>query len=595
MRVKIIVLSLILFVMVFFGCPDDKKSTNPVTDHSTVSKEIDTRGGTIIHPDGVQLDIEEATFTSSVQIKVKALTDKEVASLLPTGMERLSTAFSIDIGENTPNIPIKITFPLSEADKQRDPGTQGIYRYDGETTTFVGAITTEDKIYTFMKKFSITYHGYGDPYVMKKFCFWNDGPNDAWVSVINYKPIYPDITLTPSDAGGAWPSYAAPEGDQMENRGWFPIGSYQFCAQWVDPVFGKRYRIVGGYPPNWTYFLHERILLDAPLIVHVDTTFPRSTEGDCPCNYAILTGTWAGAIPHWGGTQTFYITEETWTQILSETNVIVMPIAYSDYLNRIVVLQASNGAKYVKFTWQTSGSNQLYFDVYAEQNTVDAALGDTSPVSANVLFTRVSGGIVPTYGLVAYYPFTGNANDAGGNGYNGQVTGASLTTDRFGNTSGAYYFNGGSDYIVFPDVPQNSSITLNAWFKSEYDLTGRKIVTFAGAGGICIGQNEYANHLMTYLETGYNDWNESYSTTTCNDNSWHMGTISYNGTEVHAFLDGQQYYHGSDTGEINYDANGLFVGKHWSGAYGYFKGAIDDIRLYNRALSQSEVQALYNE
>ena len=41
-------------------------------------------------------------------------------------------------------------------------------------------------------------------------------------------------------------------------------------------------------------------------------------------------------------------------------------------------------------------------------------------------------------GLVAYYPFNGNANDYSGNGHNGTVTGATLTTDRFGNPNSAY-------------------------------------------------------------------------------------------------------------------------------------------------------------
>ena len=51
---------------------------------------------------------------------------------------------------------------------------------------------------------------------------------------------------------------------------------------------------------------------------------------------------------------------------------------------------------------------------------------------------------IPTSGLVAYYPFNGNANDNSGNGNNGIVTNATLTTDRFGNANSAYNFNGNS-------------------------------------------------------------------------------------------------------------------------------------------------------
>jgi hypothetical protein len=50
-------------------------------------------------------------------------------------------------------------------------------------------------------------------------------------------------------------------------------------------------------------------------------------------------------------------------------------------------------------------------------------------------------------GLVAYYPFNGNANDESGNGKNGTVSGAVLTSDRFGNLISAYIFDGTNDYI----------------------------------------------------------------------------------------------------------------------------------------------------
>ena len=50
-------------------------------------------------------------------------------------------------------------------------------------------------------------------------------------------------------------------------------------------------------------------------------------------------------------------------------------------------------------------------------------------------------------GLVAYYPFNENANDESGNGNNGTIHGASLTTDRNGNSESAYQFDGINDYI----------------------------------------------------------------------------------------------------------------------------------------------------
>ena len=74
---------------------------------------------------------------------------------------------------------------------------------------------------------------------------------------------------------------------------------------------------------------------------------------------------------------------------------------------------------------------------------------------------------IPTSGLAAYYPFTGNANDLSGNGHNGTVTGATLTTDRFGNPNSAYSFNGTSSYIYAGNI---SSLTTTSTSNTTVSL-----------------------------------------------------------------------------------------------------------------------------
>ena len=73
---------------------------------------------------------------------------------------------------------------------------------------------------------------------------------------------------------------------------------------------------------------------------------------------------------------------------------------------------------------------------------------------------------VPTNGLVGWWPFNGNANDESGNGNNGTVNGATLTTDRFGNVNKSYNFDGNDD-IVIPAISQNSNWTICFWFYSN--------------------------------------------------------------------------------------------------------------------------------
>ena len=70
-------------------------------------------------------------------------------------------------------------------------------------------------------------------------------------------------------------------------------------------------------------------------------------------------------------------------------------------------------------------------------------------------------------GLMAYYAFNGNANDESGNGNNGTVNGATLTTDRLGNANNAYSFDGEDDYIKVPNSPSidvaGNTISITAW------------------------------------------------------------------------------------------------------------------------------------
>ena len=91
-------------------------------------------------------------------------------------------------------------------------------------------------------------------------------------------------------------------------------------------------------------------------------------------------------------------------------------------------------------------------------------------LSLVVVFSGWSSGAsaVPiTNGLVAGYEFSGNANDVSGNGNDGVVSGATLTTDRFGNANSAYSFDGVDDYISAADSPtldfSSSYLTVSAW------------------------------------------------------------------------------------------------------------------------------------
>ena len=91
---------------------------------------------------------------------------------------------------------------------------------------------------------------------------------------------------------------------------------------------------------------------------------------------------------------------------------------------------------------------------------------------------------VPTDGLVAYYPFSGNANDESGNGYDGAVNGATVSTDRFGKSNQSYFFKGESN-ITIPDSPALNiyPLTISLWYKLNglLDSSGNVIFKYQPA------------------------------------------------------------------------------------------------------------------
>jgi hypothetical protein len=226
---------------------------------------------------------------------------------------------------------------------------------------------------------------------------------------------------------------------------------------------------------------------------------------------------------------------------------------------------------------------------------------------------------VPTNGLVGYWPFNGNAIDESVNANDGTVNGATLTTDRFVNINAAYNFNGTSDFI---SVMDNSSLdlltnqyTLSVWFKipdyspcpSIPDGSGvtdgsRTLISKprnAGwaNGSIVITYNPDFPYDTT-LATG--SWNVAAvsSNTIPPINTWTNVIATYNGSLMSIYIDGVLKNTISATGLLYQSSEDLYFGKAFNlvgnNWYRWFKGQLDDIGIWNRALTQCEIQDLYN-
>jgi len=209
-------------------------------------------------------------------------------------------------------------------------------------------------------------------------------------------------------------------------------------------------------------------------------------------------------------------------------------------------------------------------------------------------------------GLVACYPFDGNANDASTNGNNGTVNGATLTADRFGKQNSAYQFDGNS-YIEVKDsnsLDLTTGLTMVAWVNSR----GQKVVAdiCAGCGGIIL--NKELAYEMTLTENtsliryalflnGSMQWSDTGVSVPLNQ--WTLIVISYDGDTEKVYKNGELVHQRVVKGSIPTTNYPLGIGSRkypWAGGDQWvskFNGQIDDVSIYNRALTEEEIKKLY--
>ncbi|MBU3681458.1 MAG: T9SS type A sorting domain-containing protein [Flavobacterium sp.] len=218
---------------------------------------------------------------------------------------------------------------------------------------------------------------------------------------------------------------------------------------------------------------------------------------------------------------------------------------------------------------------------------------------------NVSGSL--TQGLVGYWPFCGNANDDSGNGNNGVVNGATLTTDRFGNANSAYNYDG-NNYITIPSLNQNNDWSISFWFNSlnqsnfglQYPLGlgCSSISTFSTPGfGINGGvQQSPCNALllnkMLLTDAATECTSNIWTSSTFQQQAWYNVVINKTGNTYTIFINGQNSASGN-LSDINLD--NITLGSRCNYNWLKFVGKIDDLGVWNRALTPNEVTQLYNQ
>lgn len=197
--------------------------------------------------------------------------------------------------------------------------------------------------------------------------------------------------------------------------------------------------------------------------------------------------------------------------------------------------------------------------------------------------------------LVGNWSFNGNAKDLTPYGNNGTVNGATLTTDRHGKANSAYDFDGTSNSIVISDPPNlqlNSDLTIGAWINTPLNQRSEVVAK----------HYNYEFSFGVEPDGGLNWWH--------GDGSWEGVTSRGSGsimpsvwTHVTAVREMSAntvsfYVNGNlvDTwsflkNTLSSSSNDIVVGSR--GTSQYFEGAIDDVRIWNRALTATEVEKLY--
>jgi hypothetical protein len=220
-----------------------------------------------------------------------------------------------------------------------------------------------------------------------------------------------------------------------------------------------------------------------------------------------------------------------------------------------------------------------------------------------------------TQGLVAYYPFDGNARDQSGNGNSGEVHNATLTNDRFGNPNSAYRFDGSSSYIKISNgLPFDFSnhFSVAFWIKptaipNGYAAIISKNYRASGKSSWFIEQNASGieqngnslNSLVLYYVQSVSD-NEGGGHGISNiGNQWNQYSVTKENTKLSTYFNGNLISTvGSSTPSVfsAIKTNGdlpLFVGAFDTSSGSHFDGILDDIFIYNRTLTAQEVLKLY--
>lgn len=205
-------------------------------------------------------------------------------------------------------------------------------------------------------------------------------------------------------------------------------------------------------------------------------------------------------------------------------------------------------------------------------------------------------------GLVAYYPLNGNANDASGNSNNGVLYNVTPTNSNTGLGGGALYFNGTSGSVLVTNNPSLNltNISLSAWIKPDTGYPGGGMVFSKHESGVNADGSWW---LAPYYNSGSFTFFCNNQASSLNgqapDNAWTHCVFTYDNSSTtwKFYINGVANDSGNTSFTLGSTSWPLRIGAELQGdgvsLASYFKGSLDNLRIYNRVLSSNEVAQLY--
>jgi len=213
---------------------------------------------------------------------------------------------------------------------------------------------------------------------------------------------------------------------------------------------------------------------------------------------------------------------------------------------------------------------------------------ELSALEGTVWFDDVK---INTVGLVAYYPFDGNSNDASGNGHHGRLVGGTFISDRFGNSTSALRFNGVSDKVVVPPLTFTNQISIVFWTVLRSDAPYFFPYHIIEQDTAWVFSQRLKRIYGFFVKS-----NGNYGIIESQDLSYdtfHHFCVTFDGDSTKMYVDGTLVGNTYFAGAIATSTDSIHIGAYTYGSDYNFNGDLDDIRIYNRTLRASEVDSLY--